>query len=178
MSVLRAEDVQRLGLDVEACLKNGEALRAAHDLVEKLSIVFNKPYENATTPVNVDLALYSGGFFSTVDKKAMTQIRSTEPEKLATFSFHYDDVRLPEMLFRYRARNYPNTLTGEEWHKWHEFCLSQLMKPENGASLTLNDYVQRVKALQKQGADTSITKALLDYARDKIQQLDINDISI
>lgn len=178
MSVLRAEDVQRLGLDVDACLKHSEPLRAAHDLVEKLSVVFNKPYENATTPVNVDLALYSGGFFSAVDKKTMTQIRNIAPENLATFSSCYDDARLPEMLFRYRARNYPNTLTGEEWTKWREFCVSQLMNPENGANITLNSYVQRVNILQEQGADASITKALLDYARDKIQQLDITNITI
>lgn len=178
MSVLRPQDAQRLGIDVRVCLKH--SVQLAQNLQQlppifthKITAVFNKPYVNSATPVNVDLALYSGGFFSAVDKKAMTQIRHTAPENLATLSFKYDDARLPEMLFRYRARNFPNTLTSEEWQKWREFCVSQLQNPEAGANILLNDYLQRVQTLQGQGADTEIIKALLDYAHEKMQLLDI-----
>ncbi len=183
MSVLRFEDAQRLGIDVESCLKNGEKLTQVLKqkppfFTQKIADVFNKPYDDLQTSVNVDLALYSGGFFSAVDKKAMTQIRHTAPEQLATLPLHYEDARLPEMLFRYRARNFPNTLTGEEWQTWREFCVAQLQQPERGANILLSDYVQRIQALQGQGADATITKALLDYARAKIQQLEINDVTI
>ena len=178
MSVLRTEDALRLGIDVELCLKNGEQLanvlkQLPPTFTNKITAVFNKPYADSNTPINVDLALYSGGFFSSVDKKAMTQIRNTAPEKLATLSFKYDDARLPEMLFRYRARNFPNTLTSEEWAKWRAFCVSQLQNPDVGANILLRDYLQRVQALQATGADTAITKALLDYAHEKMQQLEI-----
>ena len=180
MSVLRTEDAKRLRIDVEMCLKNGELLAQNFSplFTTKISAVFNSPYENSQTPADVDLALYSGGFFSAVDKKAMTQIRHTAPEQLATFPLRYEDARLPEMLFRYRARNFPNTLTGEEWQTWRGFCVAQLQQPERGANILLSDYVQRIQALQGQGADATITKALLDYARAKIQQLEINDVTI
>jgi exodeoxyribonuclease-1 len=170
MSVLRVEDVKRLGIDVETCLKNGELLAQSFSPIftAKISAVFNSPYENLQTPVDVDLGLYSGGFFSAVDKKAMTQIRKTAPEKLATLSFHYDDARLLEMLFRYRARNYPNTLTAVEWEKWRAFCVEKL---NNDTNISLNAYLQRVQTLQGQGADVVITKALLDYANEKMQQV-------
>jgi exodeoxyribonuclease-1 len=170
MSVLRVEDVKRLGIDVETCLKNGELLAQSFSPIftAKISAVFNSPYENLQTPVDVDLGLYSGGFFSAVDKKAMTQIRKTAPEKLATLSFHYDDARLLEMLFRYRARNYPNTLTAVEWEKWRAFCVEKL---NNDTNISLNNYFQRVQTLQGQGADALITKALLDYANEKMQQI-------
>lgn len=172
MSVLRADDAKRLGIDVDACLKNGELLAKSFSPLfnAKISTVFHSPYENSQTPVDVDSGLYSGGFFSTVDKKAMNQIRKTEPEKLATLSFHYDDLRLPEMLFRYRARNYPNTLTAVEWEKWRAFCVDKLNDDTN---ISLNHYLQRVEALQKQGADAEITTFLLDYANQKIQQLNL-----
>jgi exodeoxyribonuclease-1 len=178
MSVLRAEDAQRLGIDVELCLKHGEQLAQVLKqlppiFTNKIAAVFDKPYAHSDTLVNVDLALYSGGFFSAVDKKAMTQIRNTSPENLATLSFKYDDVHLPEMLFRYRARNFPNTLTGEEWQKWREFCVFQLQNPEAGANILLSDYLRRVQTLQGQGADAAITKALLDYAHEKMQHLEI-----
>ena len=178
MSVLRPQDAQRLGIDVELCLKYGEQLAAALKqipsiFVNKIASVFDKPYTDSESLVNVDLALYSGGFFSADDKKAMTQIRNAAPENLATLSFKYDDVRLPEMLFRYRARNFPNTLTGDEWQKWREFCVTQLQNPEAGANILLDDYLQRIQRLQEQGADASITKALLDYANEKMHILEI-----
>ncbi len=170
MSVLRADDAKRLGIDVDVCLKNGELLAKNFSTIftSKISAVFNSPYENTQTPVDVDLALYSGGFFSATDKKAMTQIRNTPPEKLATLSFHYDDLRLPEMLFRYRARNYPNTFTNSEWEKWRKFCLEKL---NDNSNISLNEYEQRVKTLQNQGADADMMKALCDYMTDKTQQL-------
>jgi exodeoxyribonuclease-1 len=117
--------------------------------------------------------LYSGGFFSAVDKKAMTQIRNTAPEKLATLSFHYDDARLLEMLFRYRARNYPNTLTAVEWEKWRAFCVKKFTQTDNGSNILLSDYLERVRTLQGQGADALIIKSLFDYAHEKTRQLDI-----
>lgn len=57
--------------------------------------------------------------------------------------------------------------------KWQIFCVEKFTKLENGANILLMDYLNRVHSLQVQGADLAITKALLDYAHDKMQQLDI-----
>lgn len=177
MSVLRQQDAVRLKIDVDTCLKNGALLATALQqepaiFTDKISAVFNQPYADSQTPVNVDLALYSGGFFSHLDKKAMVQIRNTSPENL-TILPPYEDKRLPEMLFRYRARNYPNTLNAQEWATWREFCVKQLTQENSDVSMKLNEYLECVKTLQKQGADAQITKALLDYAHDKMQQLSL-----
>jgi exonuclease I len=64
-------------------------------------------------------------------------------------------------------------LTGDEWQKWREFCVTQLQNVDAGANILLDDYLQRVQKLQGQGADASITKALLDYANEKMQILEI-----
>ena len=69
-------------------------------------------------------------------------------------------------------------LTGEEWNKWREFCLFQLQQPEAGANILLSDYIQKIKALQEQNIDATMTKVLLDYAHDKIKWLDIDGIRI
>ena len=61
-----------------------------------------------------DASLYGGGFFSGSDKRKMELIRSAEPDHLKTMSIPFDDQRLPEMLFRYRARNWPESLSEEE----------------------------------------------------------------
>lgn len=178
MSVLRPEDVIRPNVDVETCLKNAEQLRAALKqesavFTKKMTAVFNQPYANLQIPVDVDLALYGGGFFSSIDKKAMSQIRLSSPEKLGILP-HYEDKRLPEMLLRYRARNYPNTLNAEEWTTWQKFCVTQLTEKNSSASIRLDEYFEQIQVLINQGADTTITQALLDYAQEKMRQLDID----
>jgi len=73
-----------------------------------------------------DLALYSGGFFSNADRAKMEIIRSASPEKLASLGLEFEDARLPEMLFRYRARNYPDTLDAQERMRWEGYRKSRL----------------------------------------------------
>lgn len=89
--------------------------------------------------------LYSGGFFSSADKAKMEIIRHTLPQNLAALELQFDDVRMPEMLFRYRARNYPELLDDQESHRWREFCQNRLadqdylLKLENLLQNTVDD---------------------------------------
>jgi exodeoxyribonuclease-1 len=79
--------------------------------------------------------IYSGGFFSQSDKAAMTQIRDSHPEALADLDLAFQDRRLEEMLFRYRARNYPETLQGDENERWEEYRKQKLLGPQTGPAL-------------------------------------------
>ena len=62
----------------------------------------------------------------------MNAIHDTSPEELGTQTWRFDDARLPEMLFRYRARNYPETLTADEQAQWLEHCRARLIEGEAG----------------------------------------------
>jgi exodeoxyribonuclease-1 len=53
-------------------------------------------------------------------------------DTLAEQEVRFEDARLPEMLFRYRARNYPDTLIGEEMERWEQFRTERLMQPKKG----------------------------------------------
>ena len=97
--------------------------------------------------MNPDRMLYSGGFFSNTDKQQIDRVREATPEDLADQSFAFEDARLPEMLFRYRARNFPGSLSAEESAQWEEFRFQYLTDPEAGASITMEDYQARIEAL-------------------------------
>ena len=56
----------------------------------------------------------------------MEIIRHTLPQNLAALDLQFDDGRIPEMLFRYRARNYPELLDDQESHRWRTFCQQRL----------------------------------------------------
>ncbi len=82
------------------------------------------------------------------DKRLMTQVRKSSPEVLATTAFSFKDARLIELLFRYRARNFPASLSPAEQLRWREFCRWRLDDPASGCSLTLTELHQRVAHLR------------------------------
>ena len=79
----------------------------------------------------------------------MNKIRLSAPDKLARQTFKFMDKRLAEMLFRYRARNYPETLTQEEQVHWVAFCNTRLTGREEGGGLSSEVFQARIKALRE-----------------------------
>lgn len=139
------DDVQasRLNIDKAFAREQYKRLRNHPELREKLAQLFE--HDGESTTVDPDLMLYSGGFFSSADKAKMEIIRHTLPQNLAALELQFDDVRMPEMLFRYRARNYPELLDDQESHRWREFCQNRLadqdylLKLENLLQNTVDD---------------------------------------
>ena len=65
--------------------------------------------------------LYQGDFFSAADKETMNEVRQASPENLPAFVGSFQDPRLPEMLFRYQARSFPESLNAEERQRWNRY---------------------------------------------------------
>ncbi len=130
-STLTGEAAKRLNIDLMTCMKNRQTLIAARKgIQQKIGKIFEpREYEPVTDP---DLMIYAGGFFHDKDKALMKTIHNTDPEELGTQTWSFSDKRLPEMLFRYRARNYPETLDDDEQAQWLEHCRARLIEGESG----------------------------------------------
>jgi exodeoxyribonuclease-1 len=166
ISVIKPDDAQRLAIDLALCLRNIDKIKAAQGLAKKLVAVFSG-HAYAEQHSDPDLSIYSGGFFSEADRQKMLKIREMSPEQLAKSAISFNDPRLPEMLFRYRARNYPETLSADERLKWHEFCKNRLTGRQAGASITLDAYLARLEELRSSNnSQVDIINALDDYALD------------
>jgi len=184
VSVIRLEDAQRLEIDLALCYSNIDKIKAAVGLSEKLMAVFSgQGYAEQDAAgsehgrTDPDLEIYSGGFFSDIDKKLMTKIRATLPEQLAKSVFKFTDSRLPEMLFRYRARNYPQTLNADEQLKWNGFCVDRLTGRQAGSGILLADYFKRLEELRNAGnVNTEIIHSLETYAREKMHLLGMQSV--
>ncbi|MCF4994303.1 exodeoxyribonuclease I [Pseudomonas syringae] len=140
LSVLRAEDQQRLGLDM--ALYQARALRlsdAQQVWVDKLSDIYAS--ENFTPNEDPEQQLYDG-FIGDRDRRLCEQVRTSDPAELAHGHWPFDDERLPELLFRYRARNFPETLNFEELERWTTFCRQRLSDPQWGAPNTLASFAE------------------------------------
>ncbi|MBD8873802.1 exodeoxyribonuclease I [Rhodanobacter sp. DHB23] len=146
LSVLKGADLKRLQLDPERCLAHRDALAAADGLAAKVARVFARATE-LPPPEDPELALY-GGFLPDADKRLLRDVRATPPEQLATRSFPFRDPRYAELLFRYRARNWPETLSADERERWEAFRRQRITRPTPLTTLTLDDYFATLAALR------------------------------
>lgn len=157
--LLDAASAKRLDIDVEACLRHREAVLAIPDLQQRLSALYaEREFEEKTDPEQM---LYSGGFFSAGDRKLMQRVAAASGDQLRDESFPFEDQRLPELLLRYRARNFPQSLTEMERAQWEEFRFQRLTEAEAGASLCLDEYFARIDALREDPATPPERQTLL-----------------
>jgi exodeoxyribonuclease-1 len=138
LSVLKGIDSTRIGLDSERALAHLERLRGVDGLAAKLQRVF-AAQAMRDAPTDPELALYSG-FLPDADKRLLRDVRQTPPEQLGHKAFPFRDPRYGELLFRYRARNWPHTLDVEDSARWEEFRRRRLTTETPLTTLTLDQY--------------------------------------
>ena len=160
-SHLREEDFQRLQIDRNAAEATAERLRPfANVLAGKMREVFGS--ERAHEQSDVDASLYDG-FIADGDKRRLAEVRATPPEHLDKREFGFKDPRLDELLFRYRARNWPGTLTQAEQLRWDGYRRQRLMVDSGLSELHFERYEAEIIALRLQHAEDGAKLALLDH---------------
>lgn len=165
MSVLRPENIQRLQLDLPLYEARAAALRE-HQAVwqEHLGLIYqDEKFDAVEDP---EQQLYDG-FIGDRDRRLCEQLRVAEPETLSSSRWMFDDGRLPELLKRYRARNFPDTLNTAEHEAWLAFCRDRLIRPQAGAPHTLEAFDQAMlEALpQADGEQQGVLQQWQAYAQ-------------
>ena len=163
---LREPDFERLGIDLPACLLHAERLRAAPGLAEKVRCVFAN--ERHREPADVDAALYDG-FVADGDKRSFPRIRSSKPSELALLAPELKDPRYPELLFRYRARNWPDSLNIQERQRWDDYRRRRLVRDSGLSEYHFDLFFATTAALRAShgpGAEQQLLDALDAWGRD------------
>lgn len=150
---------QRLHIDKALCERHWQQLRTV-DLARKLQQVFaTHRFESSPDP---EQQLY-GGFLQDADKRTCEQVRRAGAEQFARQNFVFEDSRLTALLFRYRARYFPQTLTADEWQEWEAWRREWLTNPAAGAGITLAELHQRLAQIRaERELDPSQQQLLLD----------------
>jgi exodeoxyribonuclease-1 len=151
---------QRWQCDTAQAMKHAERAQRLRDLAPLWREVFQRPSEAAP---DVDEDLY-GGFTGNGDKRKLADLRKLKPEQLAKASPAFDDGRLEEILFRYRARNFPASLNDEEQQRWEEWRAARLIDGAGGAR-SVQQMSDEIDALQENAdeKDIAILEELYDY---------------
>lgn len=100
--------------------------------------------------VDADEALYSGGFWTWKQRAQINEVIEVGGDA-SRWQRDFDDARLETLVFRYRARNYPEALTLAEQERWRTYCRSRQMKVR-GKSSWLERWNKQLRALKENPA--------------------------
>ena len=157
---LRASDFERLHIDPSQAQARAALLRdAGPALAEKVRQVFAS--ERDRTPPDVDASLYDG-FMGDGDKRIFAEVRATPPLALGAKTFGFRDPRLPELLFRYRARNWPETLSASERARWDDYRRLRLCEQRGLSEYSFDTFRAEIVSLRLAHAGDGSRQALLD----------------
>lgn len=164
LKTLTPEMAQKWGIDAVAQMQNAEKASELPDMSALWPVIFKRPEaENAVTP-DVDADLY-GGFIGNNDRRRLTQLIALTPDKLFEARTGFEDERLEELVFRYKARNFPDILNDDEQERWYEHCSARLQEGEGGAR-SLEAFYAQLNELSKtaDAKGMAVLAALAEYA--------------
>lgn len=169
LNVLREEDKDRLSINLAECFSRAQQLiELQHQWRDKLAHVFKKNTAFLDeVGSDVEQQLYSG-FINERDRRLCDHVRSLSTAKLASDVIQFEDERLNELFFRYRARNHISSLHEDELLRWKQFCYLRLKDIHYGAPNTVDSFEQEIYTLLPSCDDKQrqLLKAWQVYARE------------
>ncbi|GAA4345165.1 exodeoxyribonuclease I [Variovorax defluvii] len=152
---------ERWGIDLAQAMRHAELAAELPDMSAIWPQVYERPREAAP---DVDEDLY-GGFVGNGDRRRLTQLRALSPDELARARTGFDDSRLEELLFRYRARNFPHTLQAADEERWEAHRVARLLEGQGGAR-SVTQLFAEIDQLAETADERSeeILGALYEYA--------------
>lgn len=159
--LLDRETATRLHIDPDRCERHWRLLAAA-DLTAKLARVF-APQPVSHGPTDADTALYAG-FLADRERPLLAAVRgAAAAADLDPACIPFRDPRYRELLFRYRARQFPDSLTTLERENWRELCRWRLTDPQS-RYLGLAAYRAELARLAGEVSDAPRRTLLADLA--------------
>ena len=160
---LRTQDFERLRIDPDLAQQRVERLRIADGLATKVREVYAKPREART--VDADAALYDG-FVPDHDKRLFPQVRAAAPSALPAFATQFQDPRLRELIFRYQARNWPESLDAAQQARWDAYRHARLDSDIGLSEYSFETYAASIASQRTKHVDDGRAQVLLDALDD------------
>lgn len=149
-------ECDRLQLDLgQAESIRQQLLTGLESIRDKLTVVFSAAREFKSD--DPDRALYDG-FFDRSDKLKFSKARSSKGMAPLVFN----DARLTELFFRYKARNWPESLDASERLLWKQHKLHHIN------TQTVQSYQEHIDGLI---AENPLRAKVLDSLKDWVKQI-------
>jgi len=135
-------------------MAHADIAATAPDMSPIWDAVFDRPQLAAN---DVDEDLYNG-FIGAGDRRLLNDL-------LTQAQPSFQDPRLEELFFRYKARNFPESLNQNEVEQWEEHR-AQRLHDGVGNVLTVEQFFEKIDQLSEEADERAeeILGALYDYA--------------
>ena len=162
LRTLSAPMADRWRIDLALAERHADIAKALPDMSAIWAEVFMRPKEEGARDVDEDLY---GGFVGNADRRRLDHLRGLSGDELARARSGFDDPRLEELVFRYRARNFAATLSPDEAARWEAHRTARLIEGEGGV-LNVDGYFAQIDALSETADERgeAILGALYEYA--------------
>ena len=174
LSILDGKAADRLGLDPGLAAERARKLGREPALIQKLAAVF-APRDREAAEADPEYRIYSGGFFRDEDKDSMEAIHEAiatlgpSEAKHQAYATSFLDERLPQLVRRLFARNWPQTMTKTEAARWRSFCAGRLLCPRIEGATDFENFTKTVEkllaSLDTEPGNKRVLLELLEYRR-------------
>lgn len=168
LSHLNKDTADAVGISGDVLRANLKLLKENYDEIsKKLAEVFSVS-DYGESDQDVDMQIYTGGFFGYGDQDMFKKIKKTNSVDLIDLlrdtmrqKGFEDKKRVPEMVFRFIARNFESDLDPKAMGKWLEFCRERI-EGEDNYSMNFAEYAERIEALRAEHSDNPTKIKVLD----------------
>ena len=169
--LLTQELADRALINIDQFNLHLEKYKSSYGLKEKLeNIIENREF--IPRELDAEQRLYDG-FIPYADQSLINKISSISSQELSkdisiqkkNREFIFEDDRLDDLLFRYRARNFEESLSSTEKKIWYEYCYNKYFK---GSSSRLSEELKAVSELIVRYPESAdFLKKITDYLNEK-----------
>ena len=162
--------LERFGWEYELVQRHESLIRSDKDLQARVrQAVEQHTWDDKDQ--DVDYALYSD-FIPDPDKDLLDSLLRNNPQCEEVDYSAFEDDRIRELVFRFRARNYPDALSAGENHRWLSHCRKRHLTPDEYGETALDRFSEEVAEKNPDDLDgKAVIKRLKAYeagVRDKL----------
>ncbi|MCF0254203.1 MAG: exodeoxyribonuclease I, partial [Duodenibacillus sp.] len=170
LGVLSPERRARFGVDLEAARARHARLLELAPRVRAVvaEAMAGRGFDDGEGGPDADEALYAGEIPKEGRLMAEAQRLAKDPrllaERCAGGRLHFEDGRLNELLFRMRARCWPETLSEAERERWREHCAGRVLPG-------LEAYFEELERLQAAADEAREKEEITEEAWERRQEV-------
>lgn len=169
---VRDAELLSLGLDRQQAQAHAEALRARPGFVADCVALLTAP-RTENGPSDADGALYDG-FLPEADRRLFPRVRSSDPRELPRWATQFSDPRCVELLFRYQARNWPESLDAAQAEAWDDYRRRRFTAGSGLAELDAERFREELRKAREsdpEGRATAVLDAVESWGLARLSEV-------
>ena len=128
LKTLKPKMADKWSIDLVQVAEHAKHAAQLVDMSATWRDVYHRDFGEA---LDVEQDLY-GGFVGNGDRRVLNDLRALDAEKIAKAKPSFVDARLEELFWRYRARNFPQSLNAQEQIEWRVHCANRVLHGAGG----------------------------------------------